>query len=273
YEPSNLSAPWWSRAQRDVAEGIFRGPVAAHPVIVIQTIHRLPELGIPQVCVVGRSNVGKSSLINSLVHGKEIARPSDFPGRTRHLFAFDIAKQISLVDLPGYGMAKVSDLLTQDWEALVEAYMERSKCLKRVICLIDASRGLRRDDQKMWEVIQGAGRPLQVVLTKADLCHPEDLHRNVAEILAALQPMKKELVWPYVHAVSAAEDLGMRELRASLSLVSVQGARLFARQLAEEKRLADEAKKASEEAKDEHGSPTRETAPGGRRSDTRYAVR
>ncbi|CAE7581764.1 engB, partial [Symbiodinium pilosum] len=84
----------------------------------------------------------------------------------------------------------------------------------------DASRGLRRDDERIWEAVMGSGRQLMVVLTKADRCHPEDLHRNVAEVLAALQPLDHELVWPYVHAVSAELNLGLRELRASLGPVS-----------------------------------------------------
>ncbi|CAJ1335073.1 unnamed protein product, partial [Effrenium voratum] len=101
FSPFELHAPWWTPPQRDMADSLFRAPIGAHPVIVFPTIHRLPDLGIPQVCVVGRSNVGKSSLINALVHGKEIARSSEVPGRTRHLFVFDIGDEISLVDLPG----------------------------------------------------------------------------------------------------------------------------------------------------------------------------
>ncbi|CAK9032444.1 Probable GTP-binding protein EngB [Durusdinium trenchii] len=124
-------------AQRTFSDQLFRARIAAHPVIVLPTIHRLPEMGIPQVCVLGRSNVGKSSLINALVHGKEIARPSELPGRTRHLFAFDIGREISLVDLPGYGPAhKVSDELRQGWEDLVKAYLKRSQGLRRAICLV-----------------------------------------------------------------------------------------------------------------------------------------
>lgn len=95
-----MEAAWWTPNQRALGDQLFRSSIAAHPVIVLPTIHRLPEMGIPQVCVLGRSNVGKSSLINALVHGKEIARPSEVPGRTRHLFVFDIGREISLVDLP-----------------------------------------------------------------------------------------------------------------------------------------------------------------------------
>merc|ERR1719330_497441 len=111
FQPRELSAPWWTRPRRELAKNVFRAPIAAHPVIVVQTIDRLPELGIPQICMVGHSNVGKSSLINALAYGKEIARPSRHPGRTRHLFVFDLAQDLSLVDLPGYGYAKASQKL------------------------------------------------------------------------------------------------------------------------------------------------------------------
>lgn len=245
FQPKDLSAPWWTPAHRELSRHVFRAPVAAHPVLVIQTIHRLPELGIPQVCVVGHSNVGKSSLINALVHGKEIARPSTSPGRTRHLFVFDLGRELSLVDLPGYGFANASLQLQQDWTALVKAYLQRSRSLRRVVCLIDASTGLTREDTRMWDAVQGSGRRLMVVLTKVDLCHPEDLHRNVAEVLAALQALDPDLVWPYVHAVSAEHQMGLRELRASLSVEAISGLRL-------EKKAAKAA--------------AREAAAGGRRS-------
>lgn len=220
FEPLERSAPWWTKEQKQLSEEIFRGPIAAHPVLVIQTIHRLPELGIPQVCMVGRSNVGKSSLINALVFGKEIARSSKDPGRTRHLFVFDLMKQLSLVDLPGYGFAKVDTTLREEWDGLVQAYLERSKSLTRVVSLIDASVGLQRSDQWIWDRVQGAGRKLMVVLTKVDKCHQEDLHRNVSEVMAVLQTLDKNLVWPYIHSVSSLHDLGLRELRASLATES-----------------------------------------------------
>jgi len=124
---------------------------------------------------------------------------------------------------PSQSPAKVKQELKEDWAQLVEAYLQRSQNLRRVVCLIDAAVGLKREDMRAWDTVQGAGRRLMVVLTKVDRCHADDLHRNVAEILAALQPLDRDLVWPYVHAVSAEHDLGLRELRASLSVESALG--------------------------------------------------
>eukprot|EP00434_Breviolum_minutum_P023804 symbB.v1.2.020998.t1/scaffold1794.1/size101098/5 len=139
------------------------------------------------------------------------------------------------LQMPGYGPAhKVSEKLRQDWEELVRAYLKRSKSLKRVICLVDSHRGLRREDERLWETVMESGRQMMVVLTKADRCHPSDLHKNVAEVIAALQHFDKELVWPYIHAVSAEHHLGLRELRASLSSLSRRGAQLL-REMQEEK--------------------------------------
>eukprot|EP00913_Durusdinium_trenchii_P022731 g21347.t1 len=123
---------------------------------------------------------------------------------------------------PGYGPAhKVSDELRQGWEDLVKAYLKRSQGLRRAICLVDSSQGLRRQDERLWETVMESGRQMMVVLTKADKCHPVDLHKNVAEVLAALQHLDQELIWPYVHAVSAEHDLGLREFRASVSYITM----------------------------------------------------
>merc|ERR1712110_844461 len=105
---------------------------------------------------------------------------------------------------------------------------EQSRSLRRVICLIDASAGPSKGDLHIWDSAQAAGRKLMVVLTKVDLCHAEDLHSNVVEVLTALRHLDTTLVWPYVHAVSAEHGLGMRELRASIaaeSAVCAQAAR------------------------------------------------
>eukprot|EP00929_Paragymnodinium_shiwhaense_P062209 TRINITY_DN31054_c0_g1_i1.p1 TRINITY_DN31054_c0_g1~~TRINITY_DN31054_c0_g1_i1.p1 ORF type:complete len:300 (-),score=65.75 TRINITY_DN31054_c0_g1_i1:253-1152(-) len=220
YKPFEPHAPWWTTEQRDVASHVFRSTICAHPVLVVQTLHRLPDMGLPQICFVGQSNVGKSSLINSLVFGKEIARPSHFAGRTRHLFVFDLGKQLSLADLPGYGYARVTRELRSDWYKLMEGYMEVAPRLQRVVCLVDASVGVSREDLRFWEAVQQARRQLMVVLTKVDKCHRKDLHKSVTSVLAYLQQLDKDYVWPYVHAVSAEHDMGMTELRASLAMES-----------------------------------------------------
>ena len=93
--------PLWVETRRELAKRVFAGPVLAHPVIVADTLHRLPFSSIPQVAFIGHSNAGKSSLINALVQ-KEIAIASKVPGRTRHLFTFEISATLALVDLPGY---------------------------------------------------------------------------------------------------------------------------------------------------------------------------
>ena len=98
---------------------------------------------------------------------------------------------------PGYGPAhRVADRLVRDWEDLVKLYLQRSQRLRRAICLVDSARGLRKEDERLWETVMDSGRQMMVVLTKADRCHPSDLHRNVAEVLAALQHLDPELIWP-----------------------------------------------------------------------------
>lgn len=104
--------PWLSSEQRVYSRALFGKPIAAHPVLVAQTIHRLPHTPWPQVAIVGHSNVGKSSLLNALMHGRAVARSSRTPGRTRHLFMFDLGDHLSLVDLPGYGFARVKPVET-----------------------------------------------------------------------------------------------------------------------------------------------------------------
>merc|ERR1712113_1316332 len=88
---------------------------------------------------------------------------------------------------------------------------------------IDSQTGVSDKDRMMWEKVQAAGRKLMVVMTKVDLCHASDLHQNVAELIAAMQYLDKDLIWPYIHAVSAEHDLGMRELRAGLAVESLSG--------------------------------------------------
>uniref|UniRef100_A0A0G4HVK4 EngB-type G domain-containing protein n=1 Tax=Chromera velia CCMP2878 TaxID=1169474 RepID=A0A0G4HVK4_9ALVE len=220
---------WMSENQRQYANFLFSRTIAAHPVLVAQTIHRLPLQPFPQVAVIGKSNVGKSSLINALMHGKEVTRTSSTPGRTRHLFTFDLGDQLSLVDLPGYGFAKVAKERQNDWAVLIEEYFNRSRSLKRVISLIEGPTGIGRLDEKLWEMMVEKNRQFMVVITKVDTLKPLELHALMLRVIASLEGVRAEaqsrdcrsdIVWPFVHAVAARYNEGMKELRCSLSVIA-----------------------------------------------------
>lgn len=127
-----------------------------------------PEPKLPEVAFAGRSNVGKSSLINKLVRRKKLARVSNTPGRTREINFFDVNGQFVLADLPGYGYARVSKEAKAAWRPLIEGYLRRSPALKGVVLLLDVRRPPTDDDLQMLEFLADVGTPTIVVATKAD---------------------------------------------------------------------------------------------------------
>lgn len=207
---------------------VFSGRIDIHPVLVRDTMYKLPFSLIPQVAFVGRSNVGKSSLINSLLHGREVARPSPFPGRTRQLFTFDIGDIISLVDLPGYGFAgKVGKRERDEWEEMIKMYMSNANGLERIVSLIDCRHGVKSLDEAFWKTI--ADSPIHpkrvnkaqvvVTLTKTDLVDQNELQRTIKATIALMENAKEIhglRIWPYLHAVSVENGTGISELRAGL---------------------------------------------------------
>ncbi|KFG37753.1 GTP-binding protein [Toxoplasma gondii p89] len=214
--------PWLSPEQRKYSRILFGKPIAAHPVLVAQTLHKLPHNPWPQVAAVGHSNVGKSSLLNALMHGRDVARSCSKPGRTRHLFTFDLGNHLSLVDLPGYGFARVKPQLKEEWAILIEEYFTRSKQLRRVLSLVDATKGVEALDERLWQLLAEKNLPFQVVLTKADLLTARELHAAMFDVLSRLQTVEKKetLLHPFVHAVSSRHNHGIPELRASLAAVA-----------------------------------------------------
>lgn len=221
-----ISNPVWLHPNRLLfSSETFAGKVDVHPVIVRETMYRLPFSLIPQVAFVGRSNVGKSSLINAMVHGREIARPSPLPGRTRQLFTFDIADRISLVDLPGYGFAgKISKSDRDSWYEMIKEYISHANGLERIVSLVDCRHGPKAIDEEFWKVIEESPihskrknkAQLVVVLTKVDLITPEAL-RVIAKTTLAVMNKHKSFVWPYLHLVSSQTGFGVKELRCAIS--------------------------------------------------------
>ncbi len=164
-----------------------------------------PTMGLPQIAIAGKSNVGKSSLINSLLNRKNLARISKTPGKTRELNLFTIHGNkgkplISFMDLPGYGYAKVSASLRDDWQTLVEGYLENCGDLKGVIMLIDSRRGVENRDLQLIEYLLRCRQPACPVLTKGDKLTRSQAANMVRDTTEALRHYGQPIHYPILHS-------------------------------------------------------------------------
>lgn len=195
---------------------LFAGPVEFE--LGVAGMDHLPGAGAPEVAFAGRSNVGKSSLINALTNRKGLARASVEPGRTRELNFFKMGDVLRLVDMPGYGYAKAPKSEIKRWTALVRDYLRGRAPLKRVIVLIDARHGLKPHDMDVMKALDEAAVGYQVVLTKADKIKPSELEMRVAEISTALA--QRPAAHPTLIATSAETGLGLDLLRAEIAALA-----------------------------------------------------
>jgi GTP-binding protein len=178
----------------------------------------LPDANLPEVAFAGRSNVGKSSLINRLTGRLKLARASTEPGRTRELNFFRVGDRLRLVDLPGYGYAKASKSEIGRWTALTRDYLRGRPTLKRVILLIDARHGLKPDDRDVMDALDKAAVTYQLALTKADKIKPTELAVTQAATQAAVA--KRPAAHPVVIATSSETGLGIEQLRAEVAALA-----------------------------------------------------
>ena len=189
----------------------------AQPVAFLMgaaAIEQLPPADLPEVAFAGRSNVGKSSLINALVNQKYLARASNEPGRTREVNFFVLAERLRLVDLPGYGFARASKTSTAKFQNLGRDYLRGRPNLKRVYLLIDSRHGLKAVDSEAMDALDLAAVSYQIVLTKGDKIKPPELVEVVAKTLKGIA--KRPAAFPRVLATSSAKGDGMPELRAEI---------------------------------------------------------
>ncbi|HKD47339.1 MAG TPA: ribosome biogenesis GTP-binding protein YihA/YsxC [Rhizomicrobium sp.] len=177
-------------------------------------IRTLPPESLPELAFVGRSNVGKSSLINALTGRKTLARVSQTPGRTREINFFNLGKKLILVDLPGYGYAKASKQLAAEWQSLIFAYLSGRASLKRVLLLIDARRGVMESDQAVMELLDGAAVSYGLVLTKGDELRPLEGQTTLVE--TAKEAARHTAALQEIHLTSAQSGSGLNELRQSI---------------------------------------------------------
>jgi GTP-binding protein len=175
----------------------------------------LPPEGLPEIAFAGRSNVGKSSLVNALTGHRLLARISGTPGCTRQINFFEVAGRLLLVDLPGYGYAEASKTAAKRWAGLVRRYLVSRAALRRLCLLIDARHGLKDLDREMLALFDRAAISYQIVLTKTDKANTSDLASALEKIAAELAA--HPAAHPEVHLTSAATGRGIPELRQTLA--------------------------------------------------------
>lgn len=204
--------PLYSDEEIEAARVLFAQPVSFMMGAV--RMDGLPPADLPEVAFAGRSNVGKSSLINGLVGQKYLARASNEPGRTRELNFFLLAEQLRLVDLPGYGFARVSRSTASKFQDLGRQFLRGRPNLKRVYLLIDSRHGLKKVDAEAMDALDISAVSYQIVLTKADKIKPPEVDKVVADTLKAIA--KRPAAFPRVIATSSEKGLGLPELRAEI---------------------------------------------------------
>ncbi|MCS0494722.1 ribosome biogenesis GTP-binding protein YihA/YsxC [Ancylobacter sp. MQZ15Z-1] len=178
------------------------------------SIPTLPPMQGIEIALAGRSNVGKSSLVNALTGRKALARTSVTPGRTQELIFFRLGPELTLVDMPGYGFAKAPKDKVDAWTALIHAYLRGRANLARVFVLIDSRHGLKPIDREVLDGLDKAAVSYAVVLTKVDQLKPAALEARIAETEAALA--RRPAAFPTVFVTSSREGSGIAELRAAV---------------------------------------------------------
>lgn len=199
-------------------EALFRQPCEFR--FGVESLDRLPPMTMPEFGFIGRSNVGKSSLINALVN-RTIARTSNTPGRTQQLNFFDLAEECYIVDMPGYGYAKVSKTKIAAWNDLMKDYLLGRSVLKQVFLLLDSRHEVKASDEEMMTMLDESAVQYQVVLTKVDKLKPTELQKAIAHAQEVVQ--RHVAAFPELIVTSAVDKEGVMDLRRRIFSLMQKG--------------------------------------------------
>ena len=196
------------------ARKLFAGPIEF--LKSAPGLQFLPDPTFPEIAFAGRSNVGKSSLLNALTNRKSLARTSNTPGRTQELNFFDVGSpvQIRLVDMPGYGFAEAPKDMVKRWRFLVNDYLRGRQVLKRALVLVDSRHGLKPVDHEIMTMLDEAAVSYHLVLTKGDKIKPTELAKVLDR--TAVEAAKHPAAHPHIFSTSSETGTGMTELRTAI---------------------------------------------------------
>lgn len=207
-----FETPEFTKEQLDKGNELFKQPCAF--VLGVAHLEQLPLTEMPEVAFAGRSNVGKSSIINALTSQKGLAKTSNTPGRTQQLNYFNLNNQIHIVDLPGYGFAQAPENIVRQWQKLIFAYLQGRVNLKRVFVLIDSRHGIKKADTEIMDMLDKAAVTYQIILTKTDKISKKALEKVMAETKETIK--KHAAAYINVIATSSEKKQGLDELRAEI---------------------------------------------------------
>ena len=196
----------FSPAEIEFGRKLFGGPCEF--MLGVVAMDGLPEAGPAEIAFAGRSNVGKSSLLNAITNQKNLARASNTPGRTREINYFNLGDQMRLVDLPGYGYARASRKETQKWVALMKEFLRGRAPLRRVCVLVDSRHGLKPSDIEVMDMLDVSAVNYQIILTKIDKIKPSGVPIVVEAVKKAI--IRRPAAHPIVHATSSEKGTGIQ---------------------------------------------------------------
>jgi len=177
-------------------------------------IEQVPDLEFPEFCFIGRSNVGKSSIINAITKSKKLAKTSKTPGRTQHINLFSINNKINIVDLPGYGYAKVSKMKREELATLIESYLINRKNLEEVFILIDCKVGIKDSDIDIMDIISESNKRFSIILTKVDKCAINFIKQQSESLLSLLINYKSK--FNKIFSSSSIKNIGIIDIQKEI---------------------------------------------------------